>query len=264
MYPSINRPGKTAAVVGAVVLVAWFVCGVTNTARAGQSSVTINTSPVIVTGGGEVTIGGQTYGKGKTSTTLVEGSGTIKTETRAPGAFSRASVLVLADVICRKGDKPSVTVTGDDNILPLVTTKVQGGKLEIAVSKPVSLSRALKIELETSDLRGLDLASAGSVDMQEVKCPAFDLTVTGSGTVKGAGETDELTVGISGTGEVDLKNLKSKNARISINGTGDGSIFASGVVSVEIMGTGDLVIYGNPTKVNREIMGIGDVRVVDE
>src|SRR6516165_12481646 len=59
----------------------------------------------------------------------IEGSGTAKTETREVGPFSALEVHAAIHATVTPGDKVSVSLEGDDNLLPLVETTVRDGRL---------------------------------------------------------------------------------------------------------------------------------------
>ena len=51
---------------------------------------------------------------------VIVGSGKSVTETRRVGEFSSISVNGSASLFVQQGDSPSLTITADDNILPLL------------------------------------------------------------------------------------------------------------------------------------------------
>src|SRR5215208_2438155 len=65
--------------------------------------------------------------------TSVRGSGIAKTETREVNGFSAISFNVIGKVVVTQGKTQSLTVTADDNILPLLETQVNDGTLVIGV-----------------------------------------------------------------------------------------------------------------------------------
>src|SRR5688500_9858117 len=70
----------------------------------------------------------------------IHGSGVAKTETRDVAEFTRIEATGSPNVTVTIGDKQSLTIEADDNILPLLTTEVKDGKLVIASEKNTSYS----------------------------------------------------------------------------------------------------------------------------
>src|SRR5438874_537424 len=63
--------------------------------------------------------------------TTVQGSGTRASETRQVDPFSAVDSVGAEDVTITIGAQQSITVEADDNILPLIETKVSNGRLRI-------------------------------------------------------------------------------------------------------------------------------------
>src|SRR5688572_7889502 len=93
----------------------------------------------------------------------VTGSGVAKTEARTVDAFLSIDSGGAWNVEVTNGDKVSVSVSGDDNIVPLITTTVKDGKLTIASSQG-SLNTKLPIVVKVAMpmLATLKLSGAGN------------------------------------------------------------------------------------------------------
>src|SRR6476646_1705754 len=61
----------------------------------------------------------------------VKGNGQIRTQTRAVSGFAGVALGLPAEVEVRQGPSEGVTIEADDNLLPLIETKVEDGVLEI-------------------------------------------------------------------------------------------------------------------------------------
>src|SRR4030095_7851383 len=61
----------------------------------------------------------------------VVGSGVAKTETRPVSGIHSIALGISANLEIRQGTSEGLTITGDDNVLPLVETNVTNGVLEI-------------------------------------------------------------------------------------------------------------------------------------
>src|SRR6476469_1809892 len=65
----------------------------------------------------------------------VQGSGTAATEQRTVSPFSQVRVSGVIELKASIGQPQSVSVSGDDNVVPLIRTDVHDGKLLISASK---------------------------------------------------------------------------------------------------------------------------------
>jgi len=92
----------------------------------------------------------------------VKGSGKAKTETRPITKFSKIEVAGTGDLQVMIGDTPSLEITTDDNILPLVETKVEGDTLKINPTKNVDPKTGIHIKVVAPSLS--EVTAAGSND----------------------------------------------------------------------------------------------------
>src|SRR5438309_7248225 len=61
----------------------------------------------------------------------VHGNGTIKSEERTVGSFKRVEVSGAAKVMVTQGDKPSVKIECDENLLPYIEVFQEGDKVYV-------------------------------------------------------------------------------------------------------------------------------------
>jgi hypothetical protein len=211
----------------------------------------------------------------------VTGSGNIKSETRNVGGFTGISLAVpaVADIV--QGSSEGITIETDDNILPLIETIVENGKLKIRF-KDRNMSVNTKSMKMTINIKSIDsLAVAGSGDLRAAKLQAATLkaSIAGSGDVRiTALDADTLTVSIAGSGDfsadgrantveakiagsgdVKLAKLASGNVKISIAGSGNATVWAKESLTVSVAGSGDVRYYGD-AKVKQSVAGAGSVK----
>ena len=85
------------------------------------------------------------------------------------------------------------------------------------------------------------------------------MNISGSGDITANGDVQTLKAKINGSGDILATKLKSKSATIEINGSGDAIIWADNSIIAKINGSGDIKYYGNPTNVESNINGSGDI-----
>ncbi len=211
----------------------------------------------------------------------VQGSGHVKTETRALGHFSGVALALPGSMELRIGASESVTIETDDNLLPLIETVIENGTLRVRASngranfdtrrlKIVVQARAVdKLALDGSGsidadpLRGarvtLDVGGSGSIRVKRIDSDALTVAVGGSGDVKvDGGAVAALSLSIAGSGDVDLGKLKSVKASVNIAGSGDAVVAVRDALSATIAGSGDVSYYGDP-RISKTMLGSGSV-----
>lgn len=209
----------------------------------------------------------------------IKGSGIVKKQTRELMHFTGVALSVPGSMELRLGTAENITIEGDDNLLPLIETVIEGGVLKIRpVKRTMSLQmRKLKIivnakEVERLSLGGsgsieadalrakkltIDLGGSGSISVKGMEAEAIALSVGGSGNFKsGAGTAGSLSVSIGGSGDVDVGQVRSRDASVSVAGSGEAIVWASNDLSVTIAGSGDVNYYGDP-RVARTVVGSG-------
>jgi len=210
-----------------------------------------------------------------------KGSGTAATEKRAVAGFQAISAAGPIKLVIRQGAQEGVELRGDDNLLSLIETTVEGGILRIGPRRGENLNprSALVATIDVVALKSVALSGSGDVLIDQLKTPSFELRlsgssdaklhnlatgelgvrVSGSGDVQASGSATRLKVSISGSGDFESNELASDDVSISIAGSGDASVTANKTLSVSIAGSGDVVYAGN-AQVRSSVAGSGSVR----
>ena len=200
------------------------------------------------------------YGSNQT-----KGSGVIKEESRAVANFSQLTLALPANVTITQGTTESLTISTDDNLLPLMSTRVVNNELLIEGDKNrgFSTKKEIKIRLMVKSLNNIKIKGSGDVHGDQLKSDKLDIAIEGSGDVKfNTIRADQFKIGIVGSGDVSIDTVESRLLESNVRGSGDVK-FASvkaGQVNISVTGSGDVAAAGNADKVMIEISGSGDVR----
>ncbi len=211
----------------------------------------------------------------------VTGSGRIVEASRALAGFTALKLAGGIDVELRAGERESVTVRADDNVVPLIETRVEGSTLVIGVARGASFRtrRTPRVLVEFVRLGAMSVAGSGDMRADRVRGDTFAVSIAGSGDVRidaldvdalgvvlagsgdftAAGRANEQGFRIRGSGDVRTSELVGRSVKVSIAGSGDASVHATETLEVAIAGSGDVVYRGAP-KVTKSITGSGSVR----
>ena len=198
-------------------------------------------------------------------------SDVIISETRNVSDFTEIEMSTLGNIDLSQGSSESVTVTGNDNLVPLITTDVRDGVLYIDSTKEFNITAfssdiELTYTIVVKDLSSLNLSGLGQVRMDSLTAPKFtldisgggdvkisqlttdelSLTLSGAGTVELAGEAKQATIELSGAGEVKAADLKIQTASVKLPGLGSATLWVTDQLNGEISGAGSVSYYGNP------------------
>jgi len=210
----------------------------------------------------------------------VQGSGSVKTETRDVRGFDAVEVAGIGTLVVTQGDSEHLTISAEDNILPKLTSDVVNGRLELHpqsntrldTTQPIRYDLTVKqlkdirlagsgdVQAGTLDADSLNLALAGSGNgnIGHLTAKTLNVTIAGSGTLTLAGEAAQQNVHISGSGRYRASDLQSRQAKVDIAGSGDCAVRVSDRFDVMIAGSGNVTYVGSPT-VNQTILGSGRV-----
>jgi hypothetical protein len=192
------------------------------------------------------------------SWTGVQGSGNAKSEVRNVPAFSAVDIAGPIDAEISVGAESHVEITGDDNILPLITSDIRGDSLSIGARKNVRPSVRLVAKITAPRLTGVALTGSGDIAVRGVQADHLAVHLTGSGTIRADGTAHEVEVDLTGSGNVALDHLTAERASVSVSGSGDVAVAASKALDVGITGSGDVTYHGDP-EVKQRITGSGHV-----
>lgn len=121
-------------------------------------------------------------------------------------------------------------------------------------------SERMKITVIAPDVTKFDVRGSGDLKIRKYDHPSFTVQVSGSGDVDAEGLTQAVAVDNSGSGYVNLAELKGQDAVVDVSGSGGGAVFATGKARIDISGSGDVELRTEPKSVSSEVTGSGEVR----
>lgn len=197
-------------------------------------------------------------GSSSSSTSTIQGSGVAATQARDVAAFSSVELAGSNNVVIHVGEKRSVVVSADENLLDRVTTKVRSGRLVIA-NTPGSLTTKspMSVEVGVPTLKALTLTGSGNIVVDGIEAGSLEVTLPGSGTLTGSGTATRLDVTVGGSGTVQFTQLVANDVRAVVSGSGSIFVTATKALDASVSGSGAILYTGNPQDVTRNITGTG-------
>ena len=189
----------------------------------------------------------------------VDGSGKVISEPRNVSGFSRVSLSGDAELVIEQTGSESLTVTADDNLLPYLTSEVQGGELRLRSTRRLQPSAKIVYRLTAKTLDAIDSAGDVSVKATQIATSRLSASLAGSGDITLAGKADTLALSITGDGKYEGAELTTREASISTTGSARAVVAVSDTLSVNVVGDGSVEYIGNPT-VTRNVVGSGSIR----
>jgi hypothetical protein len=191
----------------------------------------------------------------------VVGSGSRRTERRDVGDFNRLVVegAYRVEVTCGGGGPPSLEIEADDNLLPLIKTEVEGGRLRIRADRGMKTETMPRVRISVADLAEVSIPGATDFSLDGLDNDAFKLGVEGASKFRAAGETGRFDITLNGAGLVDARELRAANVTAVNNGAGRITVRASDSLDATVNGVGTVDYYGDPKTVNPKVNGIGKI-----
>ena len=190
----------------------------------------------------------------------VIGSNRIVSQRRPVSNFRVIEVRDAAEVVVRVGPSPSLVITADDNLLPLLRTDIRdGNRLVIESSRSYRTRRSPRITITVPRLSAFALRGSGDAVIDGVNGSELALALSGSGNVQARGRSGSLSVAINGSGDVDTSGLVAGSAAVAISGSGDAIVRTNGALTGVIRGSGTVHYIGRPTPIAVRVAGSGSV-----
>ena len=186
------------------------------------------------------------------------GSGSMATESRDVSGFDQVDLSGSGTVLIAVTGTESLTIEAEDNILPLLTTEVRNGRLELGSKQNISPTREIVYTITVVSLEAVAVSGSGSVTATNIDAEAFNVEISGSGTVVPEGVSESLDLSISGSGVFEGEALLSAAGTVSVSGSGDAVVNVTDDLDVKVSGSGNVEYLGDP-RVSVSISGSGDV-----
>jgi hypothetical protein len=189
----------------------------------------------------------------------IEGSGVIKTEVRPAEPFTS---IVLTDVessllVIERTGEESLTVTAEENLLPMFTSEISDGVLYLTFKKGNSFhGKRPTYKLTVKDLRHIHVQGGVAIEAKSLESEKLSILVEGAAAGNLSGRVDDLTIEIRGAGILSAGDLKARRARVSVQGAGQVTVDATDHLDAEVSGAGMIWYIGEP-KLKSNVNGLG-------
>lgn len=204
------------------------------------------------------------------------------------------------DLVLTQGPVASLKVRGEQRSLANIATEQDGRDLQIRTTGMLLNPRhRLQVELVLPQLQELVVRSSGNVKVSGFNGERMDLQLMGSGDVAfngryrklsaavhgsgnlalnagsgqhvelelmgsgritAAGSCQVMEMQLAGSGTLDARHLAADRVEVMLKGSGSGHVFARRAAEIELQGSGNLAVYGNPDQREINRKGSGSVR----
>jgi hypothetical protein len=189
----------------------------------------------------------------------IKGDGTMKTADRPISDFSAVEVAGAYEIKWSSG-KPALTLSTDQNLLPLITTSVTGHTLQIDCRENLRPTQGITINVSSASLTDVRLNGAVRLTANNLSGPDLKLESNGASSISVDGSITNLEVNFSGASKLNAKSLQTQTTRVSLNGACYADVTVSETLNASIAGAGVLTYSGNPKSIEKNIGGVGRIQ----
>jgi hypothetical protein len=204
-----------------------------------------------------------------------------KTDERFVDPFNKISMGIHGDVYVSQGPATKLTVEAEEEILGLIETEVKNNELRIRFSQNRVKSKIpIRIWITTPEIEGLylsgsgniitdtpiktdeielKLSGSGNINVKDLTCDEIEAAISGSGNIDVAGSADELGIAISGSGNFTADKLETRETDVKISGSGNCKVNVTKELTVAVSGSGSVYYAGKP-QIDASISGSGKIR----
>ena len=210
----------------------------------------------------------------------IQGNGDIRQETRDVGEYNTVSASGAFNITFAQTSISQVDLFGDSNILLIIKTTVANKNLNISTdgSTCYTTNNTVEITLSSPLITRLTLDGSGKIvgnglnqdDLfyqtngaavinSSFTVKNFEYHSNGSGNASYGGTAETAILTIIGTGSIFASTLITDKCTVTISGAGDVRIHVDEELNVIISGTGSVYYSGNPSTINTNITGSGQL-----
>lgn len=193
----------------------------------------------------------------------VRGNGEQATETRQIALFDRIEAGGAIELVISTGKETTLSISGESNILPLITTTVNQGELTIASKGSYQSNERIRVVVTTPHLKELSISGAANVEADIPDGNSLDLDFSGASNAILRGNIKELDLNVSGAGSIDASSLNSESVRADVSGAAAIKVRASNAARVSVSGFASVEVFGSPSARRERVSGTGSVRFRD-
>ncbi|MBU3821695.1 DUF2807 domain-containing protein [Flavobacteriaceae bacterium XHP0103] len=192
----------------------------------------------------------------------VRGNGIVEKETREVSSFNQLDISGTFNVFLSQGETESVTIEADNNIIPVIQTEVNDGKLSVKIENGVKISKSKKssVYITINDINRLDFSGVGNLKcLTDLNLSKVDISNSGVGNMELKGSAQSSNIHNSGVGNLKASEFVVQKLTVSNAGVGNVEIHAVEALSMSNSGVGNVSYRGDASIKEIQSSGVGKI-----
>lgn len=211
----------------------------------------------------------------------VRGEGEIVKQELDISSFNGVKLGFSGNIYLTQGSSQKVIVESQQNIIDNIKRDVKNGVWYVTFDRNVRTHKGVKVYITMPTLTEVGVSGSGNIvtessftglghvetyvsgsgDIEaDLQANSVEGAISGSGEITLKGSSGSLKMRISGSGDVMAEDHKTDDCEITISGSGDAKVWATGTLEATVSGSGDIRYKGEPSNVKARVSGSGDVR----
>ncbi len=188
----------------------------------------------------------------------ITGSGTVVTESRTVSGFAGVSLHGVARITIEQTGEETLTITAEDNVLPVLLSEVRDGRLILGPEENVKLETHEEIvyHLHVRNLGSIEINGVIYADAVGIDTETLDINIIGVSHLTASGRAPLQDVFLSGVATYQAQALASAGVTIDGDGVIDAIVQVSDWLTVRACGAGSIRYIGSPEVTQNTCPGI--------
>ena len=189
------------------------------------------------------------------------GSGVAKSEDRSISEVTKIHLNSVGTLVLKQSDKESLTVKGDDNIVPLMRSSVANGTLTLGLADNSSVQpkTAMEYVVEVKAITSLQITGAAIAKVSALDGKTLVVNLTGACQATLQGKIDSLQLNATGASSCDAAELSCKSVTVKVTGASNVTVYAESTLDATATGACTVKYLGDP-KVTKNIAGTSSIK----
>ena len=226
-----------------------------------NGSISSSTSSSTASSSASSQVGSSSSGTtGEQPAGATDASGSVAVEPRDVSGFDEVELSGIGNLSIRQTGTESLSVEAEEDVLPKIRTEVVNNRLIIGPEPNTSIrtTEPIDYDLTVEDLQALTLSGSGNIDARDISTDMLRIDISGSGDIAASGRADAQKISISGSGTYRAEDLESDRVEIDVEGAGSAVVNVSDALDARVTGTGSVEYVGDPA-VEQDVSGAGRV-----
>ncbi len=190
--------------------------------------------------------------------TTITGSGNVVTEPRTVSGFAGVSLHGVARMMIEQTGEETLTITAEDNVLPVLLSEVRDGRLFLGPEENISfeLHQEIVYQLTVKNLSSIEINGVIQAGAVGIDTETLDVDIVGVSHLTASGRAPLQDVFLSGVATYHAQALASEGVTIDGDGVINATVQVSDWLTVRACGVGSIKYIGSPRVTQSTCPGI--------